>query len=482
MAENCNCTDATGYRTLAELRTELFDRLGFVDPMANIATRTLVLLRADIARRLGYAAQVAAGSYPPGMSDLIDGFINEAQQTLFRRLELDKGDVALPARMTVDADVTTLDYMMVFNLALALAKAHYGQQDAKVYFEVVERALSDVLNRRPPNATAICTNFITDAQRQIIRRYPAVRMDRWFSWSLVAGERFYDFDDDDGGHVAVPTLTEFTGDFNLTGGILVKGTTWTFRLTYTNANGETTGSEILSVFIDSDQVASTHSISLAWTLPEVDECLPPITSASVYVLSPDDGVTWVLQRTQTIDDLTYTYTGSVGPVGLSPYTAIPSTNTTGNPTTTAKVIDTLAIKWVGATNGTEWYPLREGIPPFVLGRTQTGLPQYYNLRQCLEIWPAPAESTGTIQVRAGFNAVRFTADADLPSIDDELVFLYALSNAKAHFKQPDAQLIRQEFETHLMGVVAGSHAANRYVPGRRSAGVYVEPVPTVPFT
>lgn len=354
MPINCSCDDTTGYRTLAQLRTGIFDRLGFVDPMANVATRSLSDLRDDLLIRLGNAAMVGA-TLPPGMATLLDSLINEAQQTLFRRLELDNGAATLPARMVADGDLTTLDYVPVLNLATALGKAHYGKSDAKAYFEITEKYLSDTLNRRPPNATALVTGFITDAQRQIVRRYPAVRMDRWFSWSLTAGERFYD-------------------------------------------------------------------------LPANDEQA----------------------------------------VGADQCT---------------KVIDPLTIKWVGATHGTTRYPLRQGIPPQLLDyATTSGWPSYYEIKQCIEIWPAPAATEGTLRIRAGFVATPFAADSDLPSIDDELVFLLALANAKAHFKQPDAGNIIQQFEIHLQGVVAGSHGAARYIPGRRDGDmVYVEPVPSVPF-
>lgn len=353
MAVNCTCDDTTGYRTLAQLRTGLMDRLGFADPMANVATRSLSDLRNDLLIRAGNAALVGA-TLPPGEQYLLDSLINEAQQTLFRRLELDKGATALPARMTLDADVTTLDYVPVLNLATALLKSHYGKPDAKAYFEIVEQYLRDSANRRPPNATAVLTGILQDAQAQIIRRYPAVRMDRWFSWTLVAGERFYDLPDND----------------------------------------EQTG---------------------------VDPC--------------------------------------------------------------TKQLDPLTIKWVGASRDTTWHPLRKGIPPHVLGYTQTNSwPTHYDIKQCIEIWPAPAASEGTLRIRAGFKPTAFTADADLPSIDDELVFLMALANAKAHYKQPDAGNVIQQFEVHLHGVVAGSHGAARYVPGARDADlIYTEPKPSVPF-
>jgi hypothetical protein len=475
VSQNCDCSDTTGYRTLAQLRTELFTRLGFVDPLANVATRTLVLLRADLARRLGYAAQVAAGSYPAGVADELDGYINEAQQTLWRRMELDKGAVTLPARMTADADPTTLDYSPVLNLALGMVKANKGHADSKLYIEMAERYLSDVANRRPPNAEALCEAFLQDAQRQLIRRYAAVRLDRWFTWSLVAGERFYDFDADDQSVIPAPTTADITVTRQLSGGLMLDQRV-DFQFSWVNADGETVASALFVVPTTlSGETDCSYKID--WTLPEIDDCLSPIVSLNIYVKqSGDAGLT--LWFTRPAADLTYTLTGSVIPVGgASP----PTTNTTQAPATTVKTIDTLALKWVGAVCGSRRYPLAEGIPPSLLDTAETGNPRYYQVRQCLEIWPAPAESSGTLELRAGFKANRFSEDADLPSVDDQLVFLLALANGKAHFKRPDAALVLQEFEVHLSNVVAGSHGVTRYVPGRSAGSAYVEPVPTVPF-
>lgn len=57
---NCACDDDYPRATLAEMRNRL-------------------------ARRLGYSVQVAMGALPPGMSDLLDDFIRQAQEVLYRR-------------------------------------------------------------------------------------------------------------------------------------------------------------------------------------------------------------------------------------------------------------------------------------------------------------------------------------------------------------------------------------------------------------
>lgn len=468
MAINCSCDDTTGYRTLAQLRTDLFTRLGFVDPMANLATRSLVLLRADLARRLGNAAQVAAGSYPPGQSDLYDGFLNEAQQILFRRLELDKGAVSLPALMSADADLTALDYVPVLDLAIALAKSHRGDADAKVYFDIVERYLADTANRRPPNASALCTNFLTDAQRQLLRRAGAssLRNDRWFTWNLQAGERFYDF----GGNTQaaqLPTPVNAAFSTSASGGTLAAGAKY-YRVSAINAYGETLASAQTTI----TTTGATSTVTVNWNPVTAPVGASAVTGYKIY--GRTTGAELLIATVGLVT--TYLDTGAVTPAG-----ALPTANTTAE---CDKAFDALAVKWVGYARDSAWVPLHKGIPPNVLGMSNTGFPTHYDIRQCLEIWPAPAATEGQLQLRAGFTLEPFAADSDTPTLDDHLVFLLALANAKAHWKQADAPQVMQEFEIYLHGIVAGSHGAGQYIPGRTGVQadyVYSQPVPTVPF-
>ena len=48
-------------------------------------TVTLEEMRLRIARRLGFATQVAMGVLPPGMADLLDDFVRSAHELLYRR-------------------------------------------------------------------------------------------------------------------------------------------------------------------------------------------------------------------------------------------------------------------------------------------------------------------------------------------------------------------------------------------------------------
>jgi len=149
-----------------------------------------------------------------------------------------------------------------------------------------------------------------------------------------------------------------------------------------------------------------------------------------------------------------------------------------------KKLDPRKVTWVGAVRDEVWYPLVCGIPPELYSHSdRTGYPQRYEIRQCIEVWPAPEETSGSLVIKGHFGLEAFAADADKVTIDDRAVFLLALSNAKAHYRQPDAQNYVQQLEVFIDNMVAGAHHTRRYVPGtnRRADMIYVAPKPLVPF-
>jgi len=112
-----------------------------------------------------------------------------------------------------------------------------------------------------------------------------------------------------------------------------------------------------------------------------------------------------------------------------------------------------------------WTPLRKGIPPtFYTSVNFNGLPVRYEIRQCIEIFPAPSAEY-TLWVKGHFGMNRFTEDTDTSTLDSELVFLWALANAKNHYGQPDAADVATQAQAYLRELVAGSHGTARYVPG-----------------
>ncbi len=76
-------------------------------------------------------------------------------------------------------------------------------------------------------------------------------------------------------------------------------------------------------------------------------------------------------------------------------------------------------------------------------------PQKYDtLNGQLQVWPTPERAYDLIVEHTAVKS-RFTQANDRPSVPDRLVFLYALANAKAHYRHPDAQAPAQAFQTML---------------------------------
>jgi hypothetical protein len=119
--------------------------------------------------------------------------------------------------------------------------------------------------------------------------------------------------------------------------------------------------------------------------------------------------------------------------------------------------------WCEDLNGT-FTPLRAGIPAqFYTYVNNTGIPSRYAIRQCVEIFPAPAGAY-TLWMLAHALA-RFEQDADISTIDSELVTQWALARGKGHYGQPDAKDVAMMAQDYLRDLVSGTHTTRQYVPG-----------------
>lgn len=142
----------------------------------------------------------------------------------------------------------------------------------------------------------------------------------------------------------------------------------------------------------------------------------------------------------------------------------------------SKVLDPRKVRWVGVERAGVWSPLVCGIPPELYTHPTTGWPSRYEIRQCIEIWPAPDATEQFLRIKGHFGLDAFAEDEDRTTIDDQLVFLLALANAKAHYGKPDAKNYVDQLEVMMQNLVAGSHHTRRYVPGQRARTLEPEPV------
>lgn len=189
---NPDTSDGFEVFTLAEMRQKVFDAVGFMafDDSTNLWSlgmiRSLLINRlglavallgntdtfdnilADVYNMGGYAS--IGATHPVGVDNLLGTIINDAQRTLFARLEFDKGGVTVPPLLTTGVS-TAIDATAVRLLAIAELKAHQGKPDAAGYAQQAEKYLSDLTQRTPPNIVGILNSAILDAHDSVFRRW-----------------------------------------------------------------------------------------------------------------------------------------------------------------------------------------------------------------------------------------------------------------------------------------------------------------------
>lgn len=130
-----------------------------------------------------------------------------------------------------------------------------------------------------------------------------------------------------------------------------------------------------------------------------------------------------------------------------------------------KKLDPRMVTWVGISQDDNfWRPLICGIRPEFYYSDITSWPTHYEIRQCIEVWPAPSDQTWKLRIKGYFDLMPFVADGDYTTIDYRAVFLLALANAKAHYGQPDAANYASQYREFIGNLVAGSHHTRRYIP------------------
>jgi hypothetical protein len=148
--------------------------------------------------------------------------------------------------------------------------------------------------------------------------------------------------------------------------------------------------------------------------------------------------------------------------------------------TCGKGLDAYGVSWVGLEdlNGA-WYPMSEGIDPVLYtNSTQEGIPSRYEIRSCIEVFPAP-NAAYHLWIKGRFELEAFTSDTDRTTIDSELVFLLALGNAKLHYGQADAQATLTQAGNYLSDLKAGKYTTARFIPGTRRSVPPPQPTMTV---
>jgi hypothetical protein len=140
-----------------------------------------------------------------------------------------------------------------------------------------------------------------------------------------------------------------------------------------------------------------------------------------------------------------------------------------NETTCGLALRPEGIEWVGweDSNG-NWQELIHGIrPAFYTSVSQNGNPSHYEVRSCLEVFPAPSTSGWKLWVKGEFAQTAFDNPEHKPIIDDEAVLLLALAMAKGRRNHRDKNDAYAQASNYLRDLKAGKHGTRRYIPNTK---------------
>jgi len=125
----------------------------------------------------------------------------------------------------------------------------------------------------------------------------------------------------------------------------------------------------------------------------------------------------------------------------------------------------------------QWTQLGEGITTGMWSTmdTQSVPARYERLAQVL-VYPK-ADQAYTLRMWYVADLGRFTANGDRATLDDEMILLHAVTNAKAHYRHPDAKLYEGQLNTLLASIRGQSLGSNGVY--RRESGGATMPKPAV---
>ena len=125
--------------------------------------------------------------------------------------------------------------------------------------------------------------------------------------------------------------------------------------------------------------------------------------------------------------------------------------------------DPANVREVAVWDGSRWEPMTEGITWAMRSDDAQNQPYRFERYAQMEVWPIP-DAQYTIRRYYVATPGRFTQDNDRASLDDGLIFLHAVTNAKLHYKQADGEAYANQLNamlTKLKGKSRGQATINR---------------------
>lgn len=126
------------------------------------------------------------------------------------------------------------------------------------------------------------------------------------------------------------------------------------------------------------------------------------------------------------------------------------------------------VNSVWVVDGKTRYPMVQGISEALRKDDSRSRPTHYDtLEGQIELWPVPDSSRYGLLIDYIADKPRFTAPSDRPGVPHRLVFLYALSLGKSHFRHPDAQAATSAFNAEMKQAKSSLHENRRFFVKRK---------------
>lgn len=104
--------------------------------------------------------------------------------------------------------------------------------------------------------------------------------------------------------------------------------------------------------------------------------------------------------------------------------------------------------------GGQYMPMQEGIKAEQRNIPIGGVPQRYERRDQIEIWPIPSSNEYKIRTEYIKTLAPLVNNSDRLTLNSQMVFLHALANAKTHYNQKDAVTYSSQLDALMLQLKA----------------------------
>lgn len=101
--------------------------------------------------------------------------------------------------------------------------------------------------------------------------------------------------------------------------------------------------------------------------------------------------------------------------------------------------------------------------------SSSNVPVKYERREQFEVWPIPKSNAYTIRTEYIKVLPALVSNSDRVSVPSELVYLHALANAKAHYRQPDANVYSGQLDALLAKIKGRNRGKSTWERGGSSS-------------